>query len=470
LNGKKAVAETLRVRSPADGSVYVERPLADAGQIDAALARATAAQAEWRRVPVTERGVILGRAVDAFLAEGAAIVEELSWQMGRPIAHAPGELRGFEERARYMIEVAPEALADVAIEPKPGFSRFIRHQPLGVVFVIAPWNYPYLTAVNAIVPAIMAGNAVILKHSARTPLCAERFHQAFAAAGLPVGVFQFLHLTHADTETVIKSPAVDFVAFTGSVDGGHAVQRAAGARFIATGLELGGKDPAYVRADADLAHAIENVADGVYFNAGQSCCAIERVYVHADVYDDVVAGLAETARGYRLGHPLDPETTLGPMVKASAADFVRRQVDEAVRAGARRLLDAAAFAAAKPGTPYLAPQVLVDVDHGMRIMTEETFGPVVGIQKVADDEAAIRLMNDSAYGLTASIWTTDLDAAIAIGDRIDTGTWFMNRCDYLDPALAWVGVKDSGHGCTLSRLGYGYLTRPKSFHLRTVLA
>jgi acyl-CoA reductase-like NAD-dependent aldehyde dehydrogenase len=393
---------------------------------------------------------------------------DLTRQMGRPIRYTPGEIAGgLAERTRRMVELAPAALADVAASDKPGFTRFVRKEPLGVVFVVAPWNYPYLTAVNAIVPALVAGNAVILKHSHQTPLVAEAFRDGLARAGLPDGVFQVLHLGHADTEALIGHPGVDFVAFTGSVQGGHAVTRAAKDRFIGLGLELGGKDPAYVRADCDLDHAVENLVDGAFFNSGQSCCGIERIYVHADVHDRFVDGFVALTNAYVLGDPLDPATTLGPMVRASAADFVRGQVADAVAAGARSLVDPRHFPADAPGTPYLAPHVLVGVDHSMRVMTEESFGPVIGIMKVSSDEEAIRLMNDSAYGLTAAIWTSDEEAALSIGARVETGTWFMNRCDYLDPELAWTGVKDSGRGCTLSRLGYDYLTRPKSFHLRT---
>jgi acyl-CoA reductase-like NAD-dependent aldehyde dehydrogenase len=308
---------------------------------------------------------------------------------------------------------------------------------------------------------------VVLKHSNQTPLCAERYAEAFKAAGAPEGLFQYLHMSHDDVTRAIGDARVNFVAFTGSVEGGHAVTRAASGRFLDLGLELGGKDPAYVRQDADLAHAIENLVDGAMFNSGQSCCGIERIYVHADLYDAFVQGFVDLVRHYKLGNPLDPDTTLGPMVRTSAAEFVRAQIAEAVRQGARALIDPRDFPADRSGTPYLAPQVLVDVDHSMRVMSEETFGPVVGIMPVAGDEEAIRLMNDSAYGLTAAIWTGDVDAAVRIGDQIETGTWFMNRCDYLDPALAWTGVKDSGRGCTLSVLGYERLTRPKSFHLRT---
>ena len=461
------MANTLTTISPIDGSTYVERPLASRSAIDTALAAARRAQAAWRRVPVAERALLIERFVAHFETNAAAVAEEITRQMGRPVKYSPGEVRGLAERARYMASVAEAALADLAIEPKAGFTRFIRHEPLGLVFVVAPWNYPYLTAVNAVVPAVLAGNAVILKHSHQTPLCAERFAEAFAAAGLPDGVFQYLHLDHADTERLIASDEIDFVAFTGSVAGGHAVQRAASERFIGTGLELGGKDPAYVRADADFDHAVENLVDGAFFNSGQSCCGIERIYVHAALYDRFVDAFAALTRQYVLGNPLDSATTLGPMVRPAAAEHVRRQIAAAVGRGARALVDPALFPQSRAGTAYLAPQVLVDVDHAMEVMSEESFGPVIGIMKVASDEEAVRLMNDSRYGLTAAVWTRDEDAAIAIGDRIATGTWFMNRCDYLDPALAWTGVKDSGRGCTLSRLGFAALTRPKSFHLRT---
>jgi acyl-CoA reductase-like NAD-dependent aldehyde dehydrogenase len=312
----------------------------------------------------------------------------------------------------------------------------------------------------------MAGNAVLLKHSAQTPLCAERFEQVLREAGAPDGLITALHLTHDQTASVMKDSRIDFVAFTGSVEGGHTVQRALAERFVGAGLELGGKDPAYVRADADLGHAIETLVDGAMFNSGQSCCGIERIYVHQSVFDDFVAGAADLARGYRLGNPTDSDTNLGPMVRASAADFVRGQIDEAVKAGATAHVDASAFAANESGTPYLAPQILTGVDHSMRIMSEESFGPVVGIMAVGSDEEAVGLMNDSEFGLTASVFTRDEDAAIAIGSQVETGTFFMNRCDYLDPALAWTGVKNSGRGCTLSTVGYEHLTRPKSFHIK----
>jgi acyl-CoA reductase-like NAD-dependent aldehyde dehydrogenase len=453
--------------SPIDGSMYVERPLASGAQIEAALTYSVAAQGVWKAVPVRERAEICRRMSAWCVDHVDTLAEELTRQMGRPIAHSPFEIRrGFTERIAYMCDIAESALADIAIEPKEDFERYIRREPLGVVFVVAPWNYPWLTSVNAVVPALLAGNSVILKMAQQTPLVGERYAEAFKATGLPDGVFQFLHLDHEQAGRVIRDDRIAFVAFTGSVGGGHAVQRTASARFIPTGLELGGKDPAYVRADAPLEATIENVVDGAFFNAGQSCCGIERVYVHTSIYDRFVEGFVELTKQYRLGNPLDAATTLGPMVRADAAENVRDQVREAISMGAQALIDAKSFAADKDGTPYVAPQVLVNVDHRMRIMAEETFGPAVGIMRVTDDEEAIALMNDSRYGLTASVWTEDVDAAKRIGDRVETGTWFMNRCDYLDPALAWTGIKDSGRGCTLSRLGLETFTRPKSFHLR----
>jgi len=454
----------MKTVSPIDGAVVAERaPAADA-DIQRALERAATSQKKWRQMPVAERVAIVRKMVAWCVARADEIGEELTRQMGRPIAYTPNEIRrGFQERALHMASLAEEALADIQVTPG---RRFIRREPLGVVLVVAPWNYPWLTSVNAIVPALLAGNSVILKMAQQTPLVAERYAEAFKAAGLPDGVFQYLHMGHEQTARMIRDERIAFVAFTGSVEGGHAVQRAAAERFIATGLELGGKDPAYVRADADLASAVENLVDGSYFNSGQSCCGIERIYVHRDVYQPFVDGFVELTRKYKLGNPLDKGTTLGPMVRAQAAELVRAHVRDAVDKGAQALIDPKSFPADKDGTPYVAPQVLIDVDHRMQVMTEETFGPVVGIMAVGSDEDAVRLMNDSRYGLTASIWTKDAEAALRIGDRVETGTWFMNRCDYLDPALAWTGVKDSGRGCTLSRLGIEAFTRPKSFHLK----
>lgn len=455
-----------RTHSPIDGSLVAERPLLGRRELLAIVERARTAQGGWRRETVARRQALLHRFTTAFEKDRDEISRELTRQMGRPIRYGPLEVDGLVERAAYMTHIADQALAPVGVEPRAGFTRFVRREPLGVVLVLAPWNYPYLTAVNAVVPALLAGNAVVLKHSDQTPLCAERFAAAFAEAGLPEGLFQVAHADHDAVAALLESGAVDFASFTGSVAGGDAVQRAAARSRTGVGLELGGKDPAYVRADADLRPAAEALADGAFFNSGQSCCGVERIYVARERHDDFVGALVEAAHALRLDNPLDPATTLGPMVRPSAADFVRKQVEEALAMGARALVDPARFTANEPGSAYLAPQVLVDVDHRMSVMTQESFGPVVGVVAVDGDAEALAAMNDSRYGLTASIWTRDQEAALRLGDDLQTGTVFMNRCDYLDPALAWTGVKDSGRGCSLSRIGFESLTRPKSFHLR----
>ena len=454
--------------SPIDGSEVARLKTVPPAEIEAAVAAARAAQAEWKRVPIAARAAILTRFVDAMLAMKDEIGPEITRSMGRPIRYAAGELNGFAERARHMIAIAESALAPVRPDAKAGFTRYIRRDPVGLVLVIAPWNYPYLTAVNTVVPALMAGNAVILKHAAQTILTGQRFQMAVDAAGVPKGLFRTLVLGHEDTTKLIASGAIDHVAFTGSVEAGRAIERAAAGTFASVGLELGGKDPAYVRADADLPQAIDTVVDGAFFNSGQCCCGIERVYVHRDVFDKFVEGAVALTSTYLLGNPLDEATTLGPMAQLRLAETVRRHNADALAKGAFGHLDPRAFPADKAGTPYLAPQIFTGVDHRMLVMNEETFGPVIGIMPVADDAEAIRLMNDSRYGLTAALFTKDEAVAERIGLELETGTVFMNRCDYLDPGLAWTGVKETGRGASLSSLGYESLTRPKSFHLKSI--
>ena len=460
------MSEVFSVISPVDGKVLIQRPWATPAMLDGALARGHAAAPAWAGTTLTRRVRILHRLVDAFVAQSDEMSPELSWQMGRPVRYSGGEINGFAQRARVMLQLAPEALADHVPEPQPGFTRFVRRVPHGLVLVLSPWNYPYLTAVNAVIPALAAGNTVLLKHSDQTPLCGDRIVAAGVAAGLPENVLQSIDADHGLVAKAVADPRVALVSFTGSVGGGHAVVSAASQRFVGINLELGGKDPAYVRVDADLDHAVPNVVEGAMFNSGQSCCAVERVYVHRDRYADFLDAAVAEVEKLRLGDPLDPSTTLGPMVRTRNADAVRAQVSEAIDRGARPLIDPAHFPAASTHGPYLAPQLLVDVDPDCALMRDETFGPAVGIVPVDDDEAAIAAMNDSRFGLTASIWSPDRNAALAIGSRLETGTVFLNRCDYLDPHLAWVGVKDSGRGCTLSQVGYEALTRPKSFHLR----
>jgi acyl-CoA reductase-like NAD-dependent aldehyde dehydrogenase len=452
--------------SPVDGREYARRAATPPAEVNRAIERAREAQREWAQVPVEERCRMALRFIGAMEKLNAEIVPELAWQMGRPVRYE-GELRSLIDRVRGMVAIAEEALAPVEPEPGAGTRRYVARAPAGLVLVIAPWNYPFLTAANTIIPALISGNAVLLKPASQTLLAGERFAEALHAAGLPDGLFANLFLSHEETARLLGSGLVDHATFTGSVEGGRAIERAAAGSFTTLTLELGGKDPAYVREDADLPAAIEGLVDGSFFNSGQSCCGIERIYVHEAVWQPFLDGFIEAANRYRLGDPLDPETSLGPMSSARAAAQVRRQVHKAVEAGAVAHVERQLFPADKADTAYLMPQVLTGVDHDMAVMREETFGPVVGIMPVRGDEEAVRLMNDSAYGLTASLWTRDLPAADRLAPRIEAGTVFMNRCDYLDPLLAWTGVKHSGRGASLGRWGFESVTRPRSFHLRT---
>ena len=455
---------TLRCISPIDGSVFAERPTLDLDAAREAATRARTAQTDWAARPLAERVDLVRAGVAAVGAMNDEIVPELAHMMGRPIRYG-GEFGGFEERALHMASIAQDALAGVQVGDDAHFLRYIRRVPHGVVLVVAPWNYPYMTAINTVAPALIAGNTVLLKHATQTLLVGERMARAFHAAGVPEDVFQNVFLDHDTTAELIAGRAFDFVNFTGSVGGGQAMERAAAGTFTGLGLELGGKDPGYVMEDADLDAAVDGLIDGAMFNSGQCCCGIERIYVHESLFERFLARAVEIVRGYRLGNPLDPETTLGPMAHVRFAETVRRQVADAVAAGATAHIDTFAE---DDGGAYLSPQILTDVTHEMAVMREESFGPVVGIMPVRDDDEAVRLMNDSDFGLTASLWTADIDRAARIGDRVETGTVFMNRADYLDPGLCWTGCKQTGRGGALSVIGYQNLTRPKSYHFKKV--
>ncbi|WP_227269363.1 aldehyde dehydrogenase family protein [Roseobacter weihaiensis] len=452
----------IRCISPIDGSVYAERETLSADAAQAAAGRARAAQVAWAKRPLSERIALVRTGVANVGAMNDEIVPELAHQMGRPIRYG-GEFGGFNERASYMADIAPAALADIEIEDSDAFRRVIKRVPHGVVLVVAPWNYPYMTAINTVAPALIAGNAVILKHASQTPLVGERMARAFHAAGIPEEIFQNVFLDHQTTSDLIAAKSFGFVNFTGSVSGGQAIERAAAGTFTGVGLELGGKDPGYVCDDADLEAAAETLIDGAMFNAGQCCCGIERIYVAEQHFDAFVAKAVGIVQAYILGNPLDPETTLGPMAHKRFAEEVRAQTGEAVAQGATAHIPTFD---ADDGEAYLTPQILTGVTHEMRVMREESFGPVVGIMPVKDDAEAIALMNDSPFGLTASVWTKEVARAEAIADRIETGTVFMNRADYLDPGLCWTGCKDTGRGGGLSVIGYHNLTRPKSYHLK----
>ena len=460
------MTKTIQCISPIDGRVYAERPVLPLAMAEEAVANARAAQKHWAALPLAERIAKVQAGIAALNAMKDKVVEELAWQMGRPTRFG-GEFGGVNERATYMAQIAETALAPMVVEASDRFERRIVREPVGVVFVMAPWNYPYLTAINTIIPALIAGNSVMLKHSSQTLLVGERLAEAMHAGGVPYDVFQNVVMDHATTEALIGARAFNFINFTGSVAGGANIERAAAGTFTGLGLELGGKDPGYVMDDADLDAAVDSLMDGAMFNAGQCCCGIERIYVHHSLFHAFVEKAVAWVKTLKLGNPFDPETTLGPMANVRFAHVVRSQIADAIADGAKPLIDPALFPA-DDGGAYLAPQILVNVNHEMRVMREESFGPVVGIMSVKDDDEAVAVMNDSPYGLTASLWTQDAERAARIGAQVETGTIFMNRCDYLDPALCWTGCKDTGRGGSLSGLGYYAVTRPKSYHLKKV--
>ena len=456
------MTKTLQCISPIDGSVFAERAVLCFDEARKLAEYARNAQKAWAQKPLQDRIDLVMAGVAAVGEMNDEIVPELAHQMGRPIRYG-GEFGGFNERASYMASIAAEGLANINVDGGDGIGRIIKRVPHGVVLVVAPWNYPDMTAINTIAPALIAGNAVVLKHATQTLLVGERLVQAFHNAGVPKGVFVNVFLDHDTTSSLISDRAFDFINFTGSVGGGKAMERAAAGTFTGVGLELGGKDPGYVMEDADLDAAVDTLIDGAMFNSGQCCCGIERIYVAEQLYDAFVEKAVAIVDRYKLGNPLDPETTIGPMANIRFAKEVRGQIDEALTAGATAHISTFAE---DDGGAYLTPQILTDVTHDMRVMREESFGPVVGIMKVSSDAEAIELMNDSDFGLTASLWTKGAARAEAIGDQIEIGTVFMNRCDYLDPSLCWTGCKDTGRGGGLSVIGYHNLTRPKSYHLK----
>jgi len=453
----------LELINPFNGEKFRELTYHSWQEVESLLITAGNSQQEWKHTEISERIQLVKDAMDYFHKNQKTIADDITGQMGKPITQSMSEVTGMIHRSDVCCTLAEDALKNITLTEADGLRRFIKREPLGVILDIAAWNYPLLIAVNVVVPAVLAGNSVAIKHSSLTPLCGKAFEDAFKFAGAPDGLVTSLIMEHQTTEQVIQSGLIHHLAFTGSVTGGRRVKTSVGSQFIETGLELGGKDPAYIREDANVDKVIPAVMDGVFYNAGQSCCAVERIYVHHTLFDTFLSRAIQYMNALNIGNPMEETTDLGPMAQLSGVETAIAQINDAETKGA----DVHYYSGNVPEeSHFLAPAILTNVNHQMDIMQEESFGPIVGIMPVQSDADAIKLMNDSPYGLTASVWTKDAEKAIEIGNQIETGTFYMNRCDVLDPALPWVGVKDSGKGCTLSTLGIQEMTRPKAFNMK----
>lgn len=454
----------FNVVSPIDGSVYVTRAYAGR-EIADAIDAARKAVATWRRVPLAERTALVTAFGEEMKRRAEELADAVAWQIGRPRwqSDETGRLALVGE---LLAKDAAAALGDRNFESDDNIRRFTRPVPGGLHLSICAWNYPTAMLGYLVSQPLISGNVVILKHSPQTPVIAEIAAEAWKAVGGPEGVFQALHLSHADAERLISAGTFDAVNFIGSVAGGKRVHAAAGGTMTQVHLELGGKDPAYIRADADIDALVADIAEGSFSNAGQSCCSVERIYVDRAVLGRFSEALVEEAKKWTIGHPFTDKAMIGPVVSAAAADRIRDQVAQAVSAGARLIGGDGASA----GNTYVPAQVLVDVDHSMSIMRDELFGPVACIQGVDGDEEAIRLMNDSSFGLSASIWTQDIDRGLDLLDEVEAGTVYLNRCDHADLYLPWGGVKNSGLGRTNGRVGLLETTAPKAFHIRRKVA
>ncbi|KAG0148469.1 hypothetical protein CROQUDRAFT_41285 [Cronartium quercuum f. sp. fusiforme G11] len=417
---------------------------------------------------LSQRQAIVTRALALLTEKKDELAHELTTLIGRPISYTAKEVLTAISRGEYLVRISTDSLADTPGEPESGFRRFIRKEPVGPVLIIFAWNYPYLILVNSLIPAILAGNSVILKASPQTPTISEHFQSVFQLAGLPPNVITFFHAgSIKPVQSIVQSPLIKLIAFTGSLNAGLAIQAAAASRIVPIGLELGGKDPAYIRADAEVRWAAEEIVDGAVFNSGQSCCSVERVYVHSSIYEPFVEAIQSVLASYKLGDPFDPATQLGPVISKQSKQTIEAHISEAIAAGASdQTPDNPTFAKPPSAGNFVKPTLLTGVTHDMRVMREETFGPVIPVMSVSDDTEAIKLMNDNEFGLTASIWTKDVKHAESLVEQLEAGTVFVNRCDFPSPDLAWTGWKNSGRGVTLSKFGFDQFIRLKSFHLK----
>ena len=458
-------ASTLSIVNPATGSVILRVAADGPREVAQRYAAARAAQPRWAATPIRKRIATIERFREQIVARAETLAHTLTQEVGKPIRQSRNELKGLTARLDFFIAESARALREqkVFADASQGIDERITHEPLGVVANISAWNYPYFVGSNVFVPALVAGNAVLYKPSEFATLTGRHIADLLHAAGVPEDVFSPI-LGGGPTGAALLRQPVDGVFFTGSYATGAKIAASAGKRMIKVQLELGGKDPVYVCDDVDAKVAAASIADGAFYNTGQSCCSVERIYVHESIHDAFVDAFVAEVKRFRIGDPMDESTYIGPITRRPQLDVLRRQVADARRKGASVLLGGSAI---KGKGNWFAPTVLAEVDHSMLVMREESFGPIIGIQAVADDAAAVDLMNDTEYGLTAGVYTRDAARARRMLSCVNAGSVYWNCCDRVSPRLPWSGVKHSGIGLTLSAMGIQTFTRPKAWHLRS---
>ena len=455
----------MKILNPANGAVITEVAEDGPAAVRTKYERARAAQPAWAAAPLRKRLTVIAAFRERIVAMQETLARTLTQEVGKPIRQSRNELKGLLVRLDFFLAEAARALRDekVYADEKEKLEERITHEPLGVIANISAWNYPYFVGSNVFVPALLAGNTVLYKPSEFATLTGLHIEEMLHEAGIPKDAFIAVVGAGATGAALLRQP-VDGVFFTGSYATGAKIGAVTGRKMIKVQLELGGKDPVYVCDDVDIAAAAEAVADGAFYNTGQSCCAVERVYVHEKIHDAFVAAFVASVRGFRIGDPLDESTYIGAITRRPQLDVLARQVADAKRKGAKLLLGGRAI---KRKGNWFEPTVLSGVDHRMALMRDESFGPIIGIQKVKDDAEAVRLMNDTEYGLTAGVYTPDEKRARRILARVHAGSAYWNCCDRVSPRLPWSGVGHSGIGLTLSTYGIQTFTRPKAWHLRS---
>ena len=454
---------TLAIINPATGGQIDEVPADDAATVALKAAQARAAQPRWHRVPLTERKACIERFRALVVRDLESLARTLTLDTGKPIRQARNELNGLLGRIDFFLGAVERSTGTEKVFDEGGMREQIEHVPLGVVGNISAWNYPWFVGGNAFVPALLTGNTVLYKPSEYATMTGLEIARLLYEAGVPYDAFITL-VGDGGVGAALMEQRIDGLFFTGSYGTGARIARTMGSRMVKLQLELGGKDPTYVRADANVKNAAESLADGAMYNTGQSCCSVERIYVHASIYDEFVRSFVDVVKGFKVGDPMAEDTYIGAITRAPQLDVLDAQVEDARRKGGRLLVGGHRLPG--PGNWY-APTVYADVNHSMELMREESFGPIIGIQKVADDAEAVAMMNDTRYGLTAGVYTPDETVARGILAQVNAGSVYWNCCDRVSPRLPWSGYGDSGIGLTLSTYGIQTFCRTKAWHLRS---